>query len=70
MEILRVENLCKSYGKASTLVRALDDVSFLVNDRNETKLTIIINIGKIFLLILYFKNDRAIAVKIISYINR
>ncbi|MCL2671266.1 MAG: ABC transporter ATP-binding protein [Clostridiales bacterium] len=28
MEILRVENLCKTYGKNESLVRALDDVSF------------------------------------------
>ena len=30
MEILRVENLTKSYGKGDTLVRALDNVSFSV----------------------------------------
>ena len=30
MEILRVENLCKTYGKGNTLVRALNDVSFSV----------------------------------------
>ncbi len=30
MEILRVENLCKNYGKGNTLVRALNDVSFSV----------------------------------------
>ncbi len=30
MEILRVENLCKSYGKGEGLVKALDDVSFSV----------------------------------------
>lgn len=30
MEILRVENLCKRYGKGNTLVKALDDVSFSV----------------------------------------
>ena len=28
MEILRVENLCKNYGKGETLVKALDNVSF------------------------------------------
>ena len=28
MEILRVENLCKNYGKGATLVKALDNVSF------------------------------------------
>ncbi len=28
MEILRVENLCKNYGKDETLVKALDNVSF------------------------------------------
>lgn len=31
MEILKVENLCKTYGKDETLVKALDDVSFSVN---------------------------------------
>ena len=30
MEILRVENLCKSYGKGETMVKALDNVSFSV----------------------------------------
>lgn len=30
MEILKVENLCKTYGKEDTLVRALDHVSFSV----------------------------------------
>ena len=30
MEILRVENLCKTYGKGENAVRALDDVSFSV----------------------------------------
>ena len=28
MEILKVENLCKNYGKGETLVKALDNVSF------------------------------------------
>jgi len=28
MEILKVENLCKTYGKGETLVKALDNVSF------------------------------------------
>ncbi len=31
MEILRVEHLCKNYGKGNTLVKALDDVSFSVD---------------------------------------
>ena len=31
MEILRVENLCKAYGKSEKEVRALDNVSFSVN---------------------------------------
>lgn len=31
MEILRVENLCKTYGKGDNQVKALDDVSFSVN---------------------------------------
>lgn len=30
MEILRVENLCKTYGKGENIVRALDNVSFSV----------------------------------------
>ncbi len=30
MEILKVENLCKTYGKGNTLVKALDNVSFTV----------------------------------------
>ena len=30
MEILRVENLCKNYGKGDTLVKAIDNVSFSV----------------------------------------
>ena len=31
MEILRVENLCKTYGKGENMVKALDNVSFSVN---------------------------------------
>ncbi len=31
MEILKVEHLCRTYGKDESLVRALDDVSFSVN---------------------------------------
>ena len=31
MEILRVENLSKIYGKGETAVKALDDVTFAVN---------------------------------------
>ncbi len=31
MEILRVENLCKTYGKGENQVKALDDVSFSVS---------------------------------------
>ena len=31
MEILRVENLCKTYGKGKNEVKALDNVSFTVN---------------------------------------
>ena len=33
MEILRVENLTKVYGKGENAVRALDGVSFSVNKR-------------------------------------
>lgn len=32
MEILKVENLCKTYGKGETLVKALDNVSFSVEN--------------------------------------
>lgn len=31
MEILRVENLCKEYGKGITKVKALDNISFKVD---------------------------------------
>lgn len=31
MELLRVEQLCKTYGTGNTLVKAVDDVSFTVN---------------------------------------
>ena len=31
MEILRVENLCKTYGKGENKVKALDNISFSVN---------------------------------------
>ena len=31
MEILRVENLCKTYGKGENFVRAVDNISFSVN---------------------------------------
>ncbi|WP_455717152.1 GTPase, partial [Anaerosporobacter sp.] len=31
MEILRVNNLCKTYGTGETSVKALDSVSFTVN---------------------------------------
>ena len=31
MEILRVEKLCKTYGKGENRVKALDEVSFSVN---------------------------------------
>ena len=32
MKILEVNNLCKNYGKGSTLVKAIDDVSFSVDE--------------------------------------
>ena len=32
LEILRVENLSKYYGKGDTMVKALDHVSFSVNE--------------------------------------
>jgi len=39
MEILRVEHLCKTYGKNESLVRALDDVSFSVEKGEFVALT-------------------------------
>lgn len=30
MKILEVKNLCKTYGKGDTMVKALDNVSFLL----------------------------------------
>ena len=32
MKILEVKNLCKNYGKGSTLVKALDDISFSIDE--------------------------------------
>ena len=32
MKILEVSNLCKNYGKGTTLVKALDDISFSVDE--------------------------------------
>ena len=32
MKILEVKKLCKNYGKGDTLVKALDNVSFEVNE--------------------------------------
>jgi len=32
MEILKIENLCKNYGKNDTLVKALDNINFSVNE--------------------------------------
>lgn len=32
MKILETQNLCKNYGKGTTLVRALDDISFSVDE--------------------------------------
>ncbi len=31
MEILKVENLCKTYGKGENEVKAVNDISFKVN---------------------------------------
>lgn len=31
MEILKVENLCKTYGKGENQVKAVNDISFKVN---------------------------------------
>lgn len=31
MEIMRVKNLCKSYGKGDNIVKAIDDISFSIN---------------------------------------
>lgn len=33
MKILEVKNLCKTYGKGDTMVKALDNVSFSVEKR-------------------------------------
>lgn len=32
MKILEADNLCKNYGKGSTLVKAIDNVSFTVDE--------------------------------------
>ena len=32
MKILEVKDLCKNYGKGSTLVKALDDISFSIDE--------------------------------------
>lgn len=34
MEILKVENLCKTYGKGETLVEALNNINFSVEKEN------------------------------------
>ena len=32
MKLLEADNLCKNYGKGSTLVKAIDNVSFTVDE--------------------------------------
>ena len=34
MKILEVTNLCKTYGKGDTMVKALDNVSFSVENKS------------------------------------
>ena len=41
MEILKVKNLCKNYGKGNTLVKALDNVSFSVEKGEDSSFTFI-----------------------------
>ena len=38
MKILEVDNLCKNYGKGSTLVKAIDNVSFTVDEGDSADL--------------------------------
>lgn len=65
MEILRVENLKKTYGKGNTLVKALDDVSFSVNKGEFVAIVGASGSGKSTLLHLLGGVDRPTSGKII-----
>ena len=47
MEILKVENLCKTYGKGETLVKALDNVSFSIEKVNLLPLLVQVEVVKV-----------------------
>lgn len=42
MKILEVKDLCKNYGKGSTLVKALDEVSFSVEEGEFVQLLVLL----------------------------
>lgn len=65
MEILKVEHLCKSYGKGETLVKALDDVSFSVEKGEFVAIVGASGSGKSTLLHLLGGVDRPTSGKII-----
>lgn len=65
MEILRVENLKKTYGKGNTLVKALDDISFTVNKGEFVAIVGASGSGKSTLLHLLGGVDRPTSGKII-----
>lgn len=65
MEILRVENLRKTYGKGNTLVKALDDVSFTVDKGEFVAIVGASGSGKSTLLHLLGGVDRPTSGKII-----
>ena len=64
MEILKVEHLCKRYGKGETLVKALDDVSFTVEKGDFVAIVGASGSGKSTLLHLLGGVDRHTSVKI------
>lgn len=65
MEILRVENLKKTYGKGNTLVKALDDISFSVDKGEFVAIVGASGSGKSTLLHLLGGVDRPTSGKII-----
>ena len=65
MEILRVENLKKTYGKGNTLVKAIDDVSFTVEKGEFVAIVGASGSGKSTLLHLLGGVDRPTSGKII-----
>lgn len=65
MEILKVENLCKNYGKGETLVKALDNVSFSVEKGEFVAIVGASGSGKSTLLHLLGGVDRPTSGKII-----